>query len=277
MSLFINHNQAAHTAMNNVSKTQRSLSQSFARISSGLRITSAADDAAGLGVSENMDADIRSLRQAHRNTNDGISVIQTAEGASGEVADLLKRMRELAVQSSTGTLGTTERGYVQEEFTALSGEVNRIANVTEFNGISLANNSTTSVDVQVGIDNVAANSRVTITMGDLRSTTLGIDSGNMKLSTAVSAQEAITDLDTALASVNGHRSKYGSVQNRLESALNNLETYTENLSSASSRIRDADFAHETAELSKHQIMQQAGISILGQANGLNSGALRLIG
>ena len=185
-------------------------------------------------------------------------------------------MRELAVQSSTGTLGTTERGYVQEEFTALSGEVNRIANVTEFNGISLANNSTTSVDVQVGIDNVAANSRVTITMGDLRSTTLGIDSGNMKLSTAVSAQEAITDLDTALASVNGHRSKYGSVQNRLESALK-LETYTENLSSASSRIRDADFAHETAELSKHQIMQQAGISILGQANGLNSGALRLIG
>ena len=276
MSLFINHNSAAHSAMNNVSKNQRNLSQSFARISSGLRINSAADDAAGLAVSENMDADTRSLRQAHRNTSDGISVIQTAEGATGEVSDLLKRMRELAVQSSTGTLDTTERGYIQVEFTELSDEVNRIANVTEFNGIALANNNTTSIDLQVGID-ASSDSQITITMGDLRAASLGIDSGSMKLSTVASAQAAITDLDTALGSVNGHRSKYGAVQNRLESAMNNLETYTENLSSACSRIRDADFAHETAELSKFQIMQQAGISVLGQANGLNSGALRLIG
>lgn len=276
MSLIIKHNSAAHSAMNNVSKNQRSLSQSFARISSGLRINSAADDAAGLAMSENMDADTRSLRQAHRNTNDGISVIQTAEGATDEVADMLKRMRELAVQSSTGTLGTTERGYVQEEFTALSNEVNRIANVTEFNGVSLTNASTATIDVQVGID-ASSNSQITITMGDLRATHLGIDSGNMTLATVSGAQSAITNLDTALGSVNSHRSKYGSVQNRMESALNNIETYTENLSSATSRIRDADFAHETAELSKHQIMQQAGISVLGQANGLNSGALRLIG
>ena len=277
MPLIINHNKAAHTAMNNVSKTQRSLSQSFARISSGLRITSAADDAAGLGVSENMDADIRSLRQAHRNTNDGISVIQTAEGATGEVSDILKRMRELAVQSSTGTLDTTERGYIDAEFQELSAEVNRIANVTEFNGVALTNQTGAgaSLDVQVGIN--ATNSQVTITLGDLRSTTLGVDTASMRLNTAGNAQTAITDLDAALATVNGHRSKYGSVQNRLESALNNLETYTENLSSANSRIRDADFAHETAELSKHQIMQQAGTAILGQANQINQGAVRLIG
>ena len=285
MALIINYNGAAHTAMNNVSKNQRNLSQSFSRISSGLRITSAADDAAGLAISENMDAEVRSLRQAHRNTNDGISVIQTAEGASGEVADMLKRMRELAVQSSSDTLGSTERGYVHEEFVSLSDEINRVANVTEFNGIALTNGSAgvSPMSVQVGIDAVAANSQIDITLGDLRATALGvhhagISAGSaLSLSTTGGAQSAITQIDAALVTVNGYRSKYGATQNRLESALNNNETYTENLAASSSRIRDADFAHETAELSKYQIMQQAGISVLGQANGLNSGALRLIG
>ena len=282
MALIINYNGAAHTAMNNVSKNQRNLSQSFSRISSGLRITSAADDAAGLAISENMDAEVRSLRQAHRNTNDGISVIQTAEGASGEVADMLKRMRELAVQSSSDTLGSTERGYVQEEFVALSDEINRVANVTEFNGIALTNGSlgVSPISVQVGIDAVAANSQIDITLGDLKAATLGVNhtgGGALSLTSSAGAQAAITQLDKALVTVNGYRSKYGATQNRLESALNNNETYTENLAASSSRIRDADFAHETAELSKFQIMQQAGISVLGQANGLNSGALRLIG
>jgi flagellin len=275
MALIINHNSAAGAAMNQVSRNQRNLTQSFNRISSGLRINSAADDAAGLAMSENMDADTRSMRQAQRNTHDGISVVQTAEGATNEVADIVKRMRELAVQSSSETLASTERGYIQTEFTELSSEVNRIANITEFNGVALGN-ATSTLNVQVGID-ASADSRVSITIGDLRATTLGLDSGNMTLNTTADAKTALTDLDTALGTINSARSKYGSVQNRLESALNNLETYTENLASATSTIRDADFAHETAEMSKFQIMQQAGVSILGQANGLNAGALRLIG
>jgi flagellin len=275
MALVINHNSAAGAAMNQVSRNQRNLTQSFNRISSGLRINSAADDAAGLAMSENMDADTRSMRQAQRNTHDGISVVQTAEGATNEVADIVKRMRELAVQSSSETLASTERGYIQTEFTELSSEVNRIANITEFNGVALGN-ATSTLNVQVGID-ASADSRVSITIGDLRATTLGLDSGNMTLNTTADAKTALTDLDTALGTINSARSKYGSVQNRLESALNNLETYTENLASATSTIRDADFAHETAEMSKFQIMQQAGVSILGQANGLNAGALRLIG
>lgn len=276
MALIINHNSASASAMTQVSRNQRNLSQSFSRISSGLRITQAADDAAGLAMSENMDADTRSLRQAHRNTGDGISVVQTAEGATNEVSDILKRMRELAVQSSSDTLAATERGYVQEEFTALSSEVNRIANVTEFNGVALGNATGATLAVQVGID-ATANSQISISLGDLRSTTLGVDAANMTLNTTVGAQAAITKLDAALDTVNSTRSGYGAVQNRLESAMNNLETYTENLASATSTIRDADFAYETAEMSKYQIMQQAGVSILGQANGMSAGALRLIG
>ena len=276
MALIINHNAASGNAMNNLSKTQRSLSQAFSRISSGLRINSAADDAAGLAMSENMDSEARSLRQAQRNTHDGISVIQTAEGATQEVSDIIKRMRELATQSSSETLANTERSYIQDEFSELSKEVDRIANVTEFNGVALANGTTASLNVQVGANNTA-DDRIAITLGNLKATQLKVDTGNISLGTAASAQSALSTLDKALGTVNASRSKYGAVQNRLESALNNLETYTSNIASAASNIRDADFAHETAELAKFQIMQQAGVSILGQANGLNSGALRLIG
>ena len=276
MALIINHNRASGNAMNNLNKTQRNLSESFSRISSGLRINSASDDAAGLAMSENMDSEVRSLRQAQRNTHDGISVIQTAEGATQEVSDIIKRMRELATQSSSETLANAERSYIQDEFSELAGEVDRIANITEFNGVALANGTNATLNVQVGADGTA-NDRIAITLGNLRATTLKVDTGNISMTTAASAQAALSTLDTALGSVNASRSKYGAVQNRLESALNNLETYTSNLASSVSNIRDADFAHETAELAKYQIMQQAGVSVLGQANGLNSGALRLIG
>jgi flagellin len=262
-------------ALGNLNKTNRGLTNTFQNISSGLRINNAADDAAGLAVAENLESEQMSLRQAQRNTNDGISVIQTAEGATNEVADMLKRMRELAVQSSSETLANSERAYIQDEFTQLTAEVDRIAQVTEFNGIDLGDGSNAKVTVQVGIHD-RANDRIAIDMGDLRATTLGVDSGNMALGNVASAQAAITKLDTAIDKVNDYRSDYGAVQNRLESALNNLETYTENTASAESRIRDADFAHETAEMSKFQVMQQAGVAILGQANGLGQGALRLI-
>jgi flagellin len=284
MALVVNSNSTAMNALGNLNRTQRGLSKTFENISSGLRINNAADDSAGLAVAENLEAEQMSLRQAHRNTNDGISVIQTAEGATDEVSDILKRMRELAVQSSSETLHNNERSYIQDEFTELSDEVDRISQVTEFNGIALANGSggiggDNEVEVQVGIHN-SSDDRITIALGDLRASSLGVadsgGTGEISLGTVASAQAAITQLDTALDTVNKYRSQYGSVQNRLESALNNLETYTENVAGAESRIRDADFAHETAEMSKFQIMQQAGVAILGQANGLSQAALRLI-
>jgi len=275
MALVINHNLSSITAQRNLAGTGRSLSKAFERVSSGLRVNSAADDAAGLGVAENLEAASRSARVAMRNTNDGISVVQTAEGATSEVGNILKRMRELAVQSSSATLESTERAYVQDEYSALASEVDRIAQITEFNGLKLTNNSNTAVSVQVGVNNTT-NDRISITMGDLRSTTLGVDTTAMSLNSAASAQSAIDSIDTALNSVNGYRSAYGAVQNRLTDSLVNLEVYSENLVSAESRIRDADFAHETAEMAKLQIMQQAGLSVLSQTGAAQQGVLSLI-
>jgi len=276
MALTVNTNVSSMTALGHLNGTNRNLESTFSRISSGLRINKAGDDAAGLAVAENLAAEQQSLRQAARNTNDGISVIQTAEGATNEVGDILKRMRELAVQSSSETLANSERAYIQDEYTQLAEEIDRISEVTNFNGVSLSNGSKGTVDVQVGIFNTT-NDRISISLGDLRATSLGVDAGNMSMSSAGSAQAALTALDTSIDSINKIRSQFGSAQNRLESSLNNLHAYTENLAGAESRIRDADFAFETAQMSKFQTMQQAGIAILGQANGLTQGALRLIG
>lgn len=275
MSLFINHNMASQLAQRNLSSTNRNLGTSFERVSSGLRINKAADDAAGYGVAENLEAQSRSATVAIRNTNDGVSVVQTAEGATSEVGSILKRMRELAVQSSSEVLATTERAYIQDEFAQLTSEVERIANVTEFNGKKLTNNSSTSLAVQVGVNN-SANDRISITLGDLTSSTLGVKTAAMSMNTVASARAAITSLDSALDTVNGYHSDYGATQNRLGSALSNIEVYRENLVSAESQIRDADFAHETAELSKNQIMQQAGLSVLAQAKVANQGVLSLL-
>jgi len=276
MALTVNTNMASMNALNNLNRTNRNLSSTLGRVSSGLRINNAGDDAAGLGVAENLQAAQRSLKAAQRNTNDGVSVIQVAEGATSEVANILKRMRELAVQSSSETLDNGERAYIQDEFVQLSGEVDRIANVTEFNGVALGNNSNPTLDVQVGINNTG-NDRITITMGDLQSATLNVDTGSIDLSSAATAQTALTTLDASIDTVNGYRSDYGATSNRLQSAMRNLENYTQNLAGAESSIRDADFAFEAAEMSKFQIMQQAGVSVLGQANSMAQGAVRLIG
>ena len=275
MALVINHNMSSINAQRNLANTGRSLKSSFEKVSSGLRINKAADDAAGLGVAENLDAASRSAKVAMRNTNDGISVVQTAEGATSEVGNIVKRMRELAVQSSSETLATAERSYVQDEFAQLSSEVDRISAVTEFNGLKLTNGSDTQVSVQVGVNNTT-NDRITITMGDLRSTALGVDTTTMSLNTSASAQSAITALDTALDSINSIRSDYGAVQNRLGDSLVNMEVYDENLQAAESQIRDVDFASETAEMAKNQIMQQAGMSVLAQSGQAQQGILSLI-
>jgi flagellin len=275
--LTVNTNMSSVNALNSLAGTTSKLKTSFERISSGLRINKAGDDAAGLAVAENLESATKGLRQAMRNANDGVSVVEVAEGAAGEVGTIIKRMKELAVQSSSETLNDDERVYIQDEFEQLSQEVDRIAQVTEFNGVALGGTgAATQLDVQVGI-NDSANDRITISIGDLRATALGVDTGSIDLSSAAGAQAALTALDGALDDVNGYRSDYGASQNRLESSMRNLTTYTESIQGAESRIRDADYAYETAQMSKLQIMQQAGVAVLGQANQLGQSALRLIG
>jgi len=273
MSMSVRTNIAAMMSAGQLGRTNNALSSSLAKISSGFRINSAADDAAGLGVGTNLETQVVSTRQAMRNINDGISIIQTAEGAANEVTDILQRMRELAVQSSSGTLANSERSFIVDEFDQLRNEVGRIAAVTEFNGLQLSDGSDTTIDVQVGI-NDSTDDRIEITLGDLTTATLGIDT--LDLSTSATAQSALATLDTALGSVNSFRSDFGAVQNRLESALNNSQVYTEALSSAQSSIMDTDFATETSNLTKLQIMQQAGVASLAQAKNINQSVISLL-
>ncbi|MEM6927255.1 MAG: flagellin [Myxococcota bacterium] len=274
MALTVGTNMSALNAISRLNNTQSSLSRSLGRIAAGTRIVSAADDAAGLGVAENLDAQSRSLKMAQRNTNDGISVVQTADGAASEISNILKRMRELAVQSSSETLENQERSYVNDEFAALGSEIDRIAAVTEFNGVSLAT-AATSLDVQVGTDG-SANSRISIALADLQSTTLNVDTGSADLTSAANAQSALTDIDAALDTVNSVRSGFGAAQNRLESAYRQLDNYYLNLTEAESRVRDTDYAMESAEMSKLQIMQQAGVAVLAQAKNMNASAAQLL-
>ncbi len=273
MGMTVRTNISAMMAAGTLGRTNKSLGASLQKISSGMRINSAADDAAGLGVATSLETDVIGTHQAMRNTNDGISIIQTAEGATEEVTDMLQRMRELAVQSASETLANDERSYIQDEFVQLRSEVARIAATTEFNGISLADGSGSSIDVQVGINN-ATSSRIAIQLVDLTTSSLGIQAVDLSSSTA--AQSALDFLDTALGSVNSGRSQLGSVQNRLESALNNSQVYAQALSAAESMIRDTDYATETSNLTKLQIMQQAGTAALAQAKNLNQSVISLL-
>lgn len=273
MSMVVRTNVSSMTASRQLSRTNRDLGKTLDRISSGLRVVRAADDAAGLGVATNLETAAISIWQAMRNTNDGISIIQMAEGAANEVTDILQRIRELAVQSASQTLGNDERQFIQSELTEMRDEIARIAATTEFNGVSLADGTTTQLAVQVGITN-ASNSRITIDLGDLTTTTLGLST--IDLSSVTSARSALDVLDEAIDSVNEYRSGLGSVQNRLDSSLRNSEVYTESLSAAQSQIRDADFAYETSEMTKLQIMQQAGVAALAQAKNMNQSVVSLL-
>ena len=265
---------SALSAASTLNNTQGALSQTLARVSSGMRITRAADDAAGAAVAQNLSTQARSGRQAIRNANDGISVIQTAEASTKEVLSILDRMRELAVQSSSDTLADGERAYIKTETTALISEISRIAQSSEFNGISLSNGSTASLTVQVGVDG-SSDSQVAITLGDVMASSLSVNS--LTLSTAANARTAIGTIDTAIDSVNTIRATYGAAQNRLESSVNAMSSYVEALSGAASQIQDADYAHETAELTRLQVMQQAGVAALGQARSMNSSVIGLLG
>lgn len=276
MALRINNNLSSVFAQKHLSRSQERLSANFDHLSSGMRITRAADDAAGLGMSESMRAEIRSLKQAMRNQNDGISVIQTAEASLGEIAGNLMRMRQLAVQSASDVIASTERTYIQTEFAALQTEVDRIANSAEFNGLKLSDGSVAIVTVQVGINNVVANDQIGLNMQDGRTATLGVPAATVNVNTAAAARTTIALVDTALTSINTSRSAYGAKQNAITSALHNTQSYTENLVASESRIRDVDFAAETSDLTRNSVFQQAGIAILAQANQSMQSALQLL-
>ena len=275
MAIDVKTNTASLNSLTQLNRTTRALSRSFERISSGLRIARAADDAAGLAVAENLRASHKSAAVAARNTNDGMSIVAVAEGASSEVGNILVRMRELAIQGASETLGTDERAYIQQEYVSLSDEVNRISAVTEFNGSTLVDGSAGVIGVQVGIQNTV-NDQIDITLGDLRSSTLGVDTASIDMSTATGASASLTDIDAALDILSGYRAGYGATENRLTNALTNLETFEQMTVEAEARIRDADFGKETAMLSQNQVLQQAGVSVLGQAKNLNQSALTLL-
>jgi flagellin len=281
MALTVNTNLFAINAQRNVNKVQNGLGSAVERLSSGLRVNSAKDDAAGLAISMKLTAQVRSLNQAIRNAQDGISVVQVAEGGMNEIHNILTRMRELAQQSSTGTLATSDRTALNNEFADLKSEITRISDTTEFNGLSLLDGtlSANGVSLQVGINNTA-NDRITVsgsTFYDIDASSIGLTTTNVSsIDTAGNAQSMLTIVDSAIALVSTRRGTLGGVQNRLGSTIANLGIASENLSSANARIMDADFAVETANLTKHQIILQAGIAVLGQANTLPQYALQLL-
>ncbi len=283
MGLRINTNLASLTAQKNLGRSQLALERSLDRLSSGLRITRASDDAAGLAISESLRAQIRGLKQAERNANDGISIIQTAEGALNEIGNILIRMRELGVQSSSsGSISNTERSFLQNEFSSLQSEITRIALSTKFGGRTLLDGSLSgtgnSVSFQVGIFNNSAVDRISLSIGNATSSALNVEagSGGIAISTAASAQVSLGAIDSAITSVATLRGDLGAAQNRLQSTINALQSSNENLSAANSRIRDVDVAAETAALVRAQVLQQAGIAVLAQANVSSQAALALL-
>jgi flagellin len=274
MSMSIRTNVASLDAQKSLYSNENALDSSLSKLSSGYRITKAGDDAAGLGISTNLTAQISSYDQASRNAQDGMSLVQTAEGALNETTNILTRLRELATESASDGVGNTERGYIQTETSALTTEIDRIANATEYNGTSLLNSSATSLTFQVGIRNVAANDRISVSTADATASTLGV--AGLDLSTQTGAQNALATIDAALNNVSNVRSGFGAVGNRLQSVVSTIQTASENLSAANSRIRDVDVANETSKMASEQVLMQANVSVLSQANQSSQLALKLL-
>ncbi len=274
MGLRVNTNIASINAQRNTAQVTTRLARNYQKLSTGLRISTAADDAAGLAISERLRSQVRSLGQASRNANDGISLVQVGEGALNEVSNILVRLRELSIQSANGSSSTADKNTIKEEFDSLVNEVNRIAQSTEFNGIRLLDGSATSVTFQVGINTTAGIDQLDVSLSPSLSTSLGLAS--LDIGSGGSTSTAILAIDSAINSVSQLRGKFGSLQNRLSSTIANLGVAGESLSAAESRIRDVDVAYETAELTRNNILQQASISILSQANAQPQAALQLL-
>ncbi len=283
MPAVINTNLASLNTQRNLTMSQASLNTSLQRLSSGLRVNSAKDDAAGLAIAERMNSQVKGLNVAIRNANDAISLSQTAEGALGKVGENLQRMRELAVQAANGTNSTADRTTLNQEYTALAGEVTRVLESTKFNGLSLLNNGVPAggFDFQVGANN-NANEKINVAVTDITAgagiaaVTGAGASASIADATGALALGAMNALSTAIDEVSSARAKFGAAQNRFDAVIANLQIASENQSASRSRIMDADFAAETANLTRGQILQQAGTAMLAQANSLPNGVMALL-
>lgn len=276
MGLRINTNIASLNAQRNLTGTKLALDKAMERLSSGYRINRAGDDAAGLAISENLRAQIRGLKQASRNAQDGVSLVQVAEGSLNEVSSILIRLRELAVQAASDTIGPVERQFLNVEYDQLTSEIDRIANGTQFNGTKLLDGTGSILDFQVGTRNDPNIDRLSFdaSKADANSAALGVNLTSV--ADKASAQNALSALDSAITSVSAMRADFGAIQNRLQSTINNLSVSVENMSAANSRIRDVDVAAETSELTRQKILMQAGVSVLAQANQSAESALTLL-
>jgi flagellin len=277
MGMRVSTNVAAINAQRNLTGTQRSLTKSMAQLSSGLRINQAADDAAGLAISENLKAQIRSGRQASRNANDGISMVQTAEGGLNEISNIVVRLRELGIQAASDTVGQTERGFLNKEVMQLKAEVDRISNVTTWGSTKLLDGSNAVFDFQVGLFENPQENRITFDASANNASLSAIGLADLDYTTKEGAQDALAQIDKSQININSMRSDLGALQNRLTSTIDNLSNQDENLSAANSRIRDTDVAQASSEMTRNNILLQAGVSTLAQANQVNSLALKLIG
>ncbi len=277
MGMRVTTNVASINAQRTLTNSQREIQKSMAQLSSGSRITKAADDAAGLGISENLKSQIRSYAQASRNANDAISMVQVAEGGLGEISNILTRMRELGIQAASDTLGDKERSYLDLEVQELKSEMERISKTTRFGTTSLLDGTGDRFDIQVGIHNEDSQDRISFDSASLNSSMdeLGIAGVDYKDKTG--AQSALQSVDEAQSKIAGFRAYLGALQNRFQSTIDNLGTQHENLSAANSRIRDADIAASTADSARNNILLQASTSVLSQANQQPSLALRMIG
>lgn len=277
MALRISTNVASINAQKSLASTNHGLERSLARLSSGYRINQAADDAAGLAISERLRGQIRGMKQASRNSEDGISLVQVAEGGLNEISNMLIRLRELAVQASSDTIGDTERKFIDVEYQQLKSEIQRISEVTKFNGRDLLNGTGGVIDIQVGVQNDPFQDRISFNSSAANSSLEALGLVAESVADKESAQRSLAVVDNSMTSVNAMRANFGAMQNRLNSTIANLAIAHENLSAANSRIRDADVAEETAELTRNNILMQAGVSVLGQANTMQQVALKLLG
>ena len=276
MALVLQTNVASLEAQKNLSNTQHALQTNFQRLSSGYRINSAADDASGLAISESLRSQVGSFTVAERNANNAISMAQTAEGSLGQISGTLGRMRELAVQGSNGDLGATDRDYLQTEFSALSSEIDRISQSSKYNGKDLLSGAATDITFQVGINN-STSDQIKVSFGGVSLTDLKLDKTSVDGADSTNALAAIDSVDAAQSSLSNMRAGYGAAMNRLQTTVSNIQTFRSNLSAANSRIRDADVAEEAAQMSRNQVLQQAGAAVLAQANQSPQIALKLLG
>lgn len=277
MGLRINTNIQALAAQRSLRLNNEKMQNSLEKLASGTRINRSGDDAAGLAISEKLKSSIRSLKQATRNANDGVSLIQVAEGGMAEVGNILTRLRELSIQAASDTIGDSERGFLDKEVQSLKNEVDRITRTTEFNGRKLLDGSTPQLEIQVGIRNNPDEDRFIFDASKLITSLDVLGITDIGTQSKADAQENLTKLDVAIDKLNGNRSELGALQNRLASSINNLSIYRENLEGANSRIRDTDMAEETSELTKANILTQSTVSTLAQANQTPQMALKLLG